>query len=82
MTLTADNPTAPVFCILSKHVDLFCNTVVQCEQIAANIAGNALIMLDHGFVKGKRGRACGLRIGCQATLRSHDSEPRQSQCLI
>ena len=58
MTFTAHKPKAPTFCELGKHVDLICSTGIHREQITANIAGNSLVMLDHGFVKGKGGRGC------------------------
>jgi len=68
--------------LFGNQVNLFCSTGVHREQITANITGNALVMFDHGFVKGMSGRGCRWHIGCQATLRSHDREPCQSQRLI
>jgi len=63
-------------------IDLLRNRSVQGDQVLADIASNALVMFDHGFVKGKSGRGCCGGIGCQTTLRRHDREPRQSQRLI
>jgi len=40
------------------RAELLCDSTIHGDQIVADITGNTLVMLDHGFVKRKGGSRC------------------------